>query len=142
MEWDVLDSTDTAAPTLDVDQTLISGSRVNRHGLFPGKPRWPLATQRKTSGRMAYIAAWLEPEDNRVSPQSSGHASKSGRLGRGTPPVETANVPPTVHVSLSESLDGRRLAVALTNQTTNPIRKWNEDVEYVALLADLCSFDS
>ena len=138
MEVDLLDGTETAAHILDMDQTLINKSRVNRHGLFPGDPRWPLATLREATGRVAYVAAWLEPEENRESQAELGAMLRNLVVwAGGTLPVITQNVPPTVQVSLRQTYDRSRLVVALTNQTTNPIRAWNGEIQNVVPLADL-----
>ena len=138
VEVDALEDTETGAHVLDMDQSLMNRQRVNRHGLFPGDARWPLVTLREGSGRVAYVAAWLEPEENR---ESHGELSRMLRnivvWAGGMPTVEAVDFPPTVHLSLSQDPDGSRLVVALTNQTTNPIRRWNGEILYVVPLANL-----
>ena len=121
---DALEATVTAARILDADQKLVNMRPYNRRGLFPGEPRTPLVTLREVegSGRVAYVAAPLEPERNRLECYEIDRLLRNVVAWAGGPlPVETSHVPPTVQLSLNRSEDGDRLVVVLVNKTTHPL---------------------
>ena len=121
---DALDQTTIAATILDSDQKLVNMQPYNRRGLFPGEPRTPLVTLREGQGRVAYVAAPLEPERNRVECYDIDRLYRNVVVwAGGDVPIETSHVPPTVQLSLSESDDGSRLVVVMVNKTTHPLAR-------------------
>ena len=121
---DALDQTTVAATILDSDQKLVNMQPYNRRGLFPGNPSTPLVTLREGPGRVAYVAAPLEPERNRVECYEIDRLLRNLVVwAGGEPPVETSHVPPTVQLSMSESDDGSRLLVVLVNKTTHTLAR-------------------
>ncbi len=130
------EGTDVAAHILEMDQTMVNMRPFNRRGQFPGDPRWPLVTLREGPGRVAYVAASLEPERNRVESYEIDRLLRNVVVwAGGPPPVAASNVPPSVHLSLSAADEGDRLILVLTNQSTHPIR--HGSIRYVIPVSDL-----
>ena len=105
------------------DHTRLYATEYNRRGVYPGKPRWPLAVVRETgNARVAYFASQSDAQWRRAhAPELSTLLINTVKWAGGPVPLSTPDVPASVEVRLFHDVVNRKYMVLLVNQTTNPL---------------------
>ncbi|MCK4282739.1 MAG: beta-galactosidase trimerization domain-containing protein [Candidatus Brocadiae bacterium] len=105
------------------DQPRLHGRPYNRPGIYPGRPRWPLAVTRQHGpARVAYFAPQADATWRRSdSPELECLMLRAVLWAGGPPPIETPDCPAPVEVRLFRNAEKKLFQILLVNLATNPL---------------------